>query len=608
MAATTSTAAVFMRRPSSALLCSSCAPSTASTPFLVASGSVSSAASPRRCFSSTSTVTASVGGERECVSRSGDEASSRAQGMSRSRPVSALSPASSSTSSLRWTGPTTLRSRTQRGLATAAASTSSSSSASARDLPGSPTPAVHLPTLARLSPSAYNSLRPAPLSSVSALAARLHPSFLPRIDGASPAEVAQTRARRIALVERALTHPSWFTLWENTQQQFPEAFVAGANAGTSPVGAGRGVVVQSLETVRGGEGHADAKPSNLKTEDGSNPRNRNVRVQSVLLASSQYLPIPTSLTSSGSSKSPSEQLHNAGLSNLGNSLLGLFASEHLHLRYPHIPTRVLKAALASYAGPSTSADVAFELGVQGSLIRWDPTRLQASAAPNVDPSKPRTESGLAAALEDAAVKERQRKVDVMLARMNRRKKGFVGTEGELQAADDGSATYRRQDVFASVMRALVAVLYQELGVSVARHFVSSHFLTRLVPLPSFLKFTDPKRVLSSTLNKYGLAPPQSRLIAETGRLSIAPVFIVGIWSDQNKIGEGSGSSLRMAEYRAAEDALRRLYLAESDPAGFQVPSLTMEVAGSGTGAAALPTASFVSQPLGRSEVVHGSQA
>lgn len=406
------------------------------------------------------------------------------------------------------------------------------------------------------------------------------------------------RARRLALVQQALTHPSWFSLLEQTRLEHPEAFVAAAASNTLPLGLGRGVVVEDIDVVRGEGADAaeDGSPSNLTTESSNNPR-----VQSVLLAASQYLSIPDPATVS------KDSLHNASLANLGNSLLGLFASEHLHLRYPHIPTRVLKAALASYVGPSTSADVALELGLQGKLVRWDPTRLEERPSFKLNPAKPRTEAGMAAALEDAAVKERQRKLDLALARVNRRKKGFVGSEGELRSEDDGSAQLRRQDVFASVMRALVAVLYQEMGITASRQFVSSHFLTRLVPLPAFLKFNDPKRVLSSTLEKYGLPPPQSRLIAETGRLSINPVFVVGIWSDQNKIGEGSGSSLRMAEYRAAEDAMRRMYLAESDPAGFQVPSLTIDVPSHHHGPS-LPTDAFVAQPLGRSEVVQGSHA
>jgi large subunit ribosomal protein L44 len=43
-----------------------------------------------------------------------------------------------------------------------------------------------------------------------------------------------------------------------------------------------------------------------------------------------------------------------------------------------------------------------------------------------------------------------------------------------------------------------------------------------------------------------------RLVKETGRLSTAPVFIVGIYSGLEKIGEGYGSSLSMAETRVSE--------------------------------------------------------
>lgn len=62
---------------------------------------------------------------------------------------------------------------------------------------------------------------------------------------------------------------------------------------------------------------------------------------------------------------------NEALAALGNSLLGLMASEHLHLRYPNLPTRVLKAALSSYVGPNTMADLAAELGLTAKgVVRW----------------------------------------------------------------------------------------------------------------------------------------------------------------------------------------------------------------------------------------------
>lgn len=67
--------------------------------------------------------------------------------------------------------------------------------------------------------------------------------------------------------------------------------------------------------------------------------------------------------------------HNAQLSTLGNSILGLIGTEFLHSKYPHLPTRVLKAALSAHVGPSTSADVAAEMGLNTSsangTLRWD---------------------------------------------------------------------------------------------------------------------------------------------------------------------------------------------------------------------------------------------
>lgn len=70
--------------------------------------------------------------------------------------------------------------------------------------------------------------------------------------------------------------------------------------------------------------------------------------------------------------------------------------------------------------------------------------------------------------------------------------------------------------------------------------------------------------------------PQSRMLAETGRLSINPVFVVGVYSGAEKLGEGTGTAIRMAEYRAAEDALRRFYLQETRLSSNFLPSSTLD--------------------------------
>lgn len=55
--------------------------------------------------------------------------------------------------------------------------------------------------------------------------------------------------------------------------------------------------------------------------------------------------------------------NNALLAALGNSLLGLYASEALATMYPNLPTRALKALVSLHVGPQACFDVAKTLGV-----------------------------------------------------------------------------------------------------------------------------------------------------------------------------------------------------------------------------------------------------
>lgn len=66
---------------------------------------------------------------------------------------------------------------------------------------------------------------------------------------------------------------------------------------------------------------------------------------------------------------------------------------------------------------------------------------------------------------------------------------------------------------------------------------------------AMLKFVDPKRALREVVKRFGREMPQSRLLKETGRFSNSPVFVVGVYCGADKLGEGFGSSLKMAEFR-----------------------------------------------------------
>jgi large subunit ribosomal protein L44 len=63
---------------------------------------------------------------------------------------------------------------------------------------------------------------------------------------------------------------------------------------------------------------------------------------------------------------------NGSLASLGNALLGLFATEYVHVTYPHLPTRVVKAVISAFVGPLSCASVAQEMGA-AQLLLWDRT-------------------------------------------------------------------------------------------------------------------------------------------------------------------------------------------------------------------------------------------
>ncbi|KAH9945711.1 60S ribosomal protein L3 [Amylocystis lapponica] len=237
---------------------------------------------------------------------------------------------------------------------------------------------------------------------------------------------------------------------------------------------------------------------------------------------------------------------NANLATLGNSLLGLFATEHVNASYPHLPTRVLKAAVSAYVGPTTCAGIAKEMGATP-LLRWHRT-------PNT-PTRP---------------------------------------------------AVLHPDALSSVPRALTALVYQHRSLLTARKFAHKFFLSRTVDLRSMIKFRDPKLALLETVTKFGRERPISRLLKETGRFSNSPVYVVGIYSGSAKLGEGFGSSLKMAEFRAAEDSLLRLYLTRQPPHLVQLPTSTFPGGLGNIFEAQGSEAAYVPGEIGDTEVLYGS--
>jgi large subunit ribosomal protein L44 len=184
----------------------------------------------------------------------------------------------------------------------------------------------------------------------------------------------------------------------------------------------------------------------------------------------------------------------------------------------------------------------------------------------------------------------------------------------LQPATSTRDSVLHADALASVPRALTALVYSHHSLPKARKWVHAFFFSRDVDLRPMLKFTDPKKALQDTVSKFGRARPVSRLLKETGRYSNSPVFVVGIYAGADELGQGFGSSLKMAEYRAAEDALHRLYLTRTPAHALALPTSTFPTGAGGlfdpetlaAMAGGAEAGAYVPPALGEQEVLYAS--
>lgn len=119
-------------------------------------------------------------------------------------------------------------------------------------------------------------------------------------------------------------------------------------------------------------------------------------------------------------------------------------------------------------------------------------------------------------------------------------------------------------------RAVMGAVYLHGGRPAAKQFFAQHILSRELSVAGLFDFRQPTRDLSRLCAREGFDSPVARIISETGRKSRHPVFVVGVFSGYDKLGEGSGGSLDEARTVAAIAALKGWYL--YSPLKVKVPS------------------------------------
>ena len=227
-----------------------------------------------------------------------------------------------------------------------------------------------------------------------------------------------------------------------------------------------------------------------------------------------------------SSKTPTSPVNGNELhAELGNSLLGVFAAEHLAHRYSLLPTEALKLAVTAFVGPDACFAVAREIGIGVTAEHpRDPTKRLRHALPSI------------------GLPVRWSREGVSVRRGGNRGISKGPEEDDLSEHEledriaQGSKTEQREsftDVVASSIRAFVGLIFQERvsaqqggmsieltlaqGIHAARTFVHAHFLSRHLDLPSLFNFTNPKYILSSVVARH-LAESGVSASAGAGRI------------------------------------------------------------------------------------------
>ncbi|GME42334.1 60s ribosomal protein l3 [Neofusicoccum parvum] len=248
--------------------------------------------------------------------------------------------------------------------------------------------------------------------------------------------------------------------------------------------------------------------------------------------------------------------NNASLSTLGSDLLGYYTSEHIICHYPRIPMAVLLSAMQAYVGDAALASITREWGVESAAApggEIDPGLLQLRHyEPDTEFTPFHRHTG--------RPNERNAWRRGMSSRIV-----YDNAFGELRGRAMPKEKHQPraatlEQASAGFVRAIVGAVYVHAGRAAAQQFTYAHFLSRHLDLASLFSFSVPNRDLSKLCAREGFEAPIARLLAETGRDSRHPVFVVGVYSGNDKLGEGAGASLDEGRIRATAAALKSWYL------------------------------------------------
>ena len=137
-----------------------------------------------------------------------------------------------------------------------------------------------------------------------------------------------------------------------------------------------------------------------------------------------------------------------------------------------------------------------------------------------------------------------------------KKLGF-GQHLYLSKGEEESKGRENESILANTFESVIGALYMDQGISAANEFIGN---TIILEIDGYVKkrvFKDPKSLLQENVQARKQNSPVYKVIQEEGPAH-AKIFTIGVFIENEQLGEGVGHSKQEAEESAAEKALEKM--------------------------------------------------
>lgn len=127
---------------------------------------------------------------------------------------------------------------------------------------------------------------------------------------------------------------------------------------------------------------------------------------------------------------------------------------------------------------------------------------------------------------------------------------------QLSRGEQRGSEKARQYILANAFEAVVGAIYLDRGYKAAEKFINKHIVSKLPEVIEKGLHIDSKSKFQEIAQEKHRVTPAYRVLSEEG-LDHAKKFVVGVFLNDRKMGEGSGSSKQEAQQTAAKEALKK---------------------------------------------------